>query len=141
MSAPPSTQDAYNELSFYTLTHGDPAFVHQHAADAYAAQNASAEGKPNSAVFALIGLYLHVEKGYSGREVQRAHTRLAGKRRIWPRLPLPSNRGALTVRDVVATVPGPARDQAIEAWCVSVWNAYGDSHGAIADLARSALGI
>ena len=33
------------------------------------------------------------------------------------------------------------RDQAIEAWCRSVWNAYRESHGVIADLARSELGV
>ena len=119
----------------------NPAFIHQHVADAYAAQQASAEGKPISVVFALVGLYLHLEKGYSGREVQRAHTRLAGRRKSWPRLPLPNDRGALTVHDVVAATPGPARDQAIEAWCQSAWNAYCESHEAIADLARSELGV
>src|SRR5262249_34900967 len=63
----------YHELCYYTLAHGDPSFIHQHVVDAFAAQNSGEHDKPIRLTFALVGLYLHVERGLSGRQVQRAH--------------------------------------------------------------------
>ena len=129
-------QDAYYELSAYTLTHGDPAFIHQHVVDAYAAQHASPESKPITVAFALIGLFLYLERGYSGRQVQLAHMRLARKRKQWPTFPLPEARGALTALDVLQAPPRAARDQAIRSWCVSVWESWRGSHAQVAQLLR-----
>jgi uncharacterized protein DUF5946 len=61
-------------LSAYTLTHSDPAFIHQHVVDAFAAQSADDTTKPITLTFALVGLYLHVEKGRTGRRVQLVHS-------------------------------------------------------------------
>src|SRR5260370_22891507 len=97
-----SNENAYNELCCYTLTHGDPAFIHQHVVDAFAAQNADERTKPIKLTFALIGLYLHVEKQFSGREVQRTHQFLAEGKRLWPSFPLPPDRGSLTPADVTS---------------------------------------
>jgi hypothetical protein len=45
----------------------------------------TADTKPIAVAFSLAGLYLHVEKGFSGRQVQRAHMQLARRRkRTWP---------------------------------------------------------
>ena len=69
-----SDQDVYNELSYYTLAHPDPAFLHQNIVDAYAAQHADESTKPIVIVFGLIGLYLHIERNFTGKQVQRAHS-------------------------------------------------------------------
>ena len=127
---------AYNELAAYTLTHGDPSFIHQHVVDAFAAQHATERSKPIGVAFALIGLCLHVERGLTGREVQLAHMRLARARRSWPAFPLPVDRGDMTIHDVLAAEAGPARDAAIEAWCVSVWQAWSGSHERVRELLR-----
>ena len=127
-------EDAFDELRCYTLTHGDPAFIHQHVVDAFAAQNADEQTKPIKLTFALIGLCLHVEKQFSGKEVQRAHQFLARRRRSWPRFPLPRERGSVTVEDVIAVPGGPERDKAIHDWCVSVWDAFRDSHQAVKEV-------
>ncbi len=133
--------DAYHELQGYTLSHGDPAFIHQHVVDAWAAQRADERTKPITLAFALIGLYLHVERGFTGRQVQRVHAALAARRREWPRFSQPRDRGDVGVRDVVAAPPGPTRDRAIEAWCVSVWDAYrGCRPKVVALLAEYGLG-
>jgi hypothetical protein len=129
-----SSQDAYNELCGYTLTHFGPAFVHQHVVDAFAAQNADERTKPITLTFALVGLYLHVEKNYSGKQVQKVHMQLAKRKREWPPVALPRNRGVMTAADVVAAPAGPDRDAAIDAWCASVWEAFRGSHTAVADL-------
>src|SRR5437870_9391695 len=117
-----SNEDAYNELCCYTLTHGDPAFIHQHVVDAFAAQNADDQTKPIKLTFALVGLYLHVEKQFSGKRVQRVHMALAKRKRVWPSFALPNDRGSLTVTDVLAAPEGPERDRAIHSWSASVWD-------------------
>ncbi len=119
-------EDAYNELCAYTLDHArnDPSFIHQHVVDTYAAQHADERAKPIAITFALVGLYLHLEKQFSGRRVQRVHMELARSKRQWPVFALPADRGAMSAVDVMAAPPGPARDRAIDDWCASVWKAY-----------------
>jgi uncharacterized protein DUF5946 len=117
-------QDAYHELQCYTLAHSNPAFLHQHVLDAWVAQQADAETKPIGLTFALVGLYLHVECAFSGRQVQRAHMTMGQRKRTWPALTLPAERGAVRVHDVLAAAPGLVRDEAIAAWCASVWGAF-----------------
>jgi hypothetical protein len=121
-----SDEDAYNALCAYTLEHAlaEPAFIHQHVVDAYAAQRADEHSKPISVTFALVGLYLHVEKQFSGRRVQRVHMELARSRRPWPPFELPAGRGAMTAADVMAVRAGPERDRALDEWCASVWRAF-----------------
>lgn len=133
---PAEAQELYAELCCYTLTHGDPAFIHQHVVDAHAAQSAGGQTKPITITFALVGLYLLVEKQYTGRQVQRAHMRLAQRKGPWPGFHLPEDRGAMTVNEVMAAPPGPERDTAIHEWCTSVWQAYRESLPLVAGLLR-----
>lgn len=131
-----SAEDDYNELCAYTLSHGDPAFIHQHVVDAYIAQHADAHTKPIGITFALVGLYLHVDKHFSGRQVQLAHMRLARKKQRWPVFALPAVRGSMTASDVIAVPPGPARDKAIHDWAGTVWDAYRNNSEVVAELLR-----
>jgi hypothetical protein len=124
--------DAYCELYVYTM--GRPAFILQHVVDANLAQTASAASKPIGVIFALAGLYLHLERGFTGTQVQRAHTTLATRKRQWPPIQLPERRGAITPRDVMAAPAGPERDAAIDRWCQSVWNEFQDSRDIIVGL-------
>lgn len=119
---------ALDELSAYTLQLGDPEFIHQHVVDAHAAQTARPDGKPIEITFALVGLYLMIEKGFTGRQVQRAHMRIARRNRAWPTFDLPAERGSIRVTDVVRHEPGDARNRAIHAWARCVWEAYGANH-------------
>jgi hypothetical protein len=125
---------AYHDLCCYTLTHGDPAFIHQHVIDAFAAQDARADDKPIRLTFALVGLYLHVERGFTGREVQLAHMKLGRKKRQWPELQIPADRGAISAATVLTAEPGTARDDQIHQWTVSVWQAFAENRGAIEQL-------
>jgi hypothetical protein len=117
---------AYDELCAYTLSLGDPEFIHQHVVDAQAAQAATTESKPIGVAFALAGLYLHLERGFTGREVQRAHMCLGKSGPPWPVFPLPGEgeRGSVTADDVLAIPEGPTRAAAIDDWCRSVWAAW-----------------
>jgi hypothetical protein len=131
-----SEQEAYDRLCADTLSRHDVEFIHQHVVDAYAAQNADESTKPIGLTFALVGLYLHVEKGWTGRQVQRAHMTLARRRRRWPTLLLPRDRGALTASEVVRAPEGPERDRAIHGWCRSVWESFAESRGAVVEVLR-----
>jgi Family of unknown function (DUF5946) len=117
-------QECYNELAFYTLAHKGENFIHQHIVDAYTAQTANDTTKPISIFFALAGLYLCVEKSYTGKQVQQAHMQMAKKKKEYPSIILPQSRGNITVSDVINIPPGPGRDEMIQQWCLSVWSAF-----------------
>ena len=127
-------QEAFYELSYYTLSLHDVAFIHQNAVDAFTAQHADENTKAIAITFALIGMYLHLEKGYSGQEVQRAHMQLGKTKRSWPEFDLSKDRGDFTVFDALSAPAGAQRDAAIHKWCKSVWQAYHQSHEAVAQL-------
>ena len=136
------SNDLFNELTFYTLSHRDPRFIHQHVVDAYAAQHADEQTKPMKVVFALVGLYLFLERDFTGRQVQQMHMRLARRRKQWPRLLLPSGpRGDITVSAVMAAPPGEARDEMVRAWCASVWQTWQASRLQIVNLLKRELDI
>jgi hypothetical protein len=128
-------QTAYDELYAYTM--GRPRFILQHVVDAHRAQSATANTKPMALFFALAGLLLHVERGFSGHEVQRVHILLAKHQRQYPRIDLPADRGVIGPADVLAVAAGAERDAAIERWCRSVWAAFDESRGTIAAFLQS----
>ena len=76
----------YYEITYYTLSKNDPGFIHQLVVDAYAAQHTGERTRTITNVFALVGLYLATEKGYTGKQVQKAHMKIARVRKDWPRL-------------------------------------------------------
>jgi hypothetical protein len=132
-------QENFYELSYYTLAHPDPAFIHQHIVDAFIAQTADQDSKPIAVAFALIGLYLYLEKNYTGKQVQLAHMALARRKREWPRFDLPQARGEITVTDVLSEPAGPTRDARIRDWCASVWQAYSETHKKFLELLSTYL--
>ena len=135
-------QDLYNELAFYTLELRDPEFIHQHIVDAFAVQHAGPASKPIAIVFGLIGLYLYLEKGFTGRQVQQAHMRLVRKRRGWTAPPVPGERRAkVGVADVVGAEPGTERNTMIRRWCEAVWQDWQHARPEIAALARDLLRV
>ena len=125
-------QSAYDELYVYSM--GRPNFILQHVVDAQQAQTATEDSKPMGLVFSLMGLFLHVERGFSGSQVQQLHRQLARHRRQWPTIPLAGARSSMTVVDVMAVPAGAERDAAIDRWCVAVWNAFSDSRHTITAL-------
>jgi hypothetical protein len=117
-----------NELSYYTLAHDDPTFIHQHLVDAYGAQHVRPSASTIGAAFALAGLYLAVERRFTGRQVQKMHMQMARRSKEWPRFDPPENVGPLTVADVLSAEPGPHRDEKLMEWCASVWIAWSSEH-------------
>jgi hypothetical protein len=125
--------DAYDELYAYTM--GRKNFILQHVVDANIAQRAPAVNPPPiGVIFSLAGLYLHVEKGFTGKQVQDAHRVMGKVKRSWPHVTWPTERGAMTAADVLALPAGPARDQAIDEWCAQVWEAFRANRSMVAQL-------
>ena len=123
-----------NEMTYYTLAHGDPKFIHQHLVDAYGAQHVRQSASTIGAAFALAGLYLAVDRGFTGRQVQKMHMRMARTSKQWPRFDPPANVGLLTVADVLAVAPGPGRDEKLMEWYAGVWNAWSSAHGRVREM-------
>jgi hypothetical protein len=125
----------YHQLSARTLSDRDPTFPHQLAVDAYAAQHAGPESKPITTAFALIGLYLVCERGFTGRQAQLVHMFLGRRRQAWPRFQPPQDPGAVTVADALAAADD-ARNEALRGWAASVWAAWSAHHDRVAELVR-----
>jgi Family of unknown function (DUF5946) len=131
----------YGELTAYTVAKGyaDGDFIHQLAVDTYAAQHVAENGRPIGTAFALIGLYLAVERGYSGRQVQHVHGLLARRSKTWPRFVPPPHVGDVTILDVMQAPPGEARDTMLRRWARSVWDAWGQEHERVRTLFETVM--
>jgi hypothetical protein len=130
--------DAYDELNAWSYTPAGGS-LHQYVVDAHAAQTADESTKPITLVFALVGLCLHLERGYDGLAIRNLHQRMANNKSDWPTLKLPEARGEVTPADVMA-VPEAERAGAVSAWSESVWAAYADAHEEIRRIVASYLG-
>lgn len=123
----------YFELSYFTISLGDTYFIHQLIVDAYAAQHLSNRVKPITAAFALVGLYLVWERGYSGKEVQNMHTELARGSKVWPQFQIPKEKEWLTVQEVSQS-PEDEKEEMIKSWSKSVWEVWKTEKDSIAKL-------
>lgn len=117
-----------DELYAYTLSRDRSELIHQHAVDAYAAQHIGNDTKPIALAAALIGLFLFVERGYTGRQVQLEHMKLGNKMKTWPLFEAPRKYATLTVMEPLSMPPGPERDDQIKQWARAVWNIWGERH-------------
>ncbi len=118
----------YGKLTSDTISRGGLGFAHQLCVDAYGAQHSGGATKPITTAFALIGLYLAVERDFTGRQVQSAHMLLGEKAVSWPELTPPSSSDDITVRTVLNAETGDERDLAIEQWTESVWRGWEREH-------------
>jgi Family of unknown function (DUF5946) len=134
VNASAECQRLCHDLSLYTLSHGDLFFIHQVAVDVYAAQHAGPDSKNITIAFALVGLCLLLEHGYTGKHVQQAHMRFAKQSKQWPSFDPPAQRGNVTVADVLRAEPGSERDTALIQWATSVWTAWQQAHPAVRTL-------
>jgi len=125
--------DAYDELYAYTM--GRKNFILQHVVDAHKAQTTPATNPPSiGVIFSLAGLYLHVEKGFTGTQVQNAHKVMGKVKRSWPNVVWPADRGNMTAEIVLAMPAGQERDEAIYKWCKQVWAAFSANRSMLASL-------
>jgi hypothetical protein len=130
------------DLSLYTLSLGDKDFLHQLLVDTYGAQHSGKSVRPITVTFSLIGLYLTFECGYTGWEVQKAHTLLSKKNKNWPLfLFSKDNRSEITVLDVLKTTAGEQRNDMLKEWGKSVWDMWREQQKEVIGLANKYLDI
>jgi hypothetical protein len=128
----------YNELAAWTVTQDEKEFIHQHLVDAYGAQHIPPNPKLVVPTMTLVGLYLAVERGFTGKQVQKAHMIIAKQTRDWPTFVLPTQRATTTILDVLR-VPDNDKPTALLAWCKSVWQLWNHEHVRVADFAKQYL--
>ena len=131
--------ELYNQLAFYTLSHKGNDFIHQHVVDAYTLQTANEKTKPIAIIYALAGIYLHVEKNYTGKEVQQAHIIMSKNSKQFPKITLPENRGEITISEIIKIDDPKEKDVAIHKWCESIWQAFSSQHKVIIETTESLL--
>jgi len=139
LPASKSCQEICDELYAYTLMHGSSEFIHQHVVDAYAAQHVGHDTKPIAMAAALMGLFLFVERGYTGRQVQLAHMKLGNKMKAWPLFEPPGRHATLTVVDPLREPPGCERDAKIKQWARAVWAMWQERHAEVETRLRADL--
>jgi hypothetical protein len=120
--------ELYGELTVSNISEADINFSAQHCVDAYAAQHVSKRMKPITIAFSLIGLYLAIEKGYTGRQVQLAHMELGRKKFPWPEFKPPNEPGSINISNVLQAKPGEERKVMIKQWAASVWHSWEKEH-------------
>ena len=112
---------------------------HQLTEDAYAAQHAGPGVPAIGIAFALIGLHLALDEGWSGTGIRAAHQYLAAHHNEWPHFATPSEPAALTVAHVAGS-PTPAEHASrVQSWAASVWESWSTEHQAVREWANETL--
>ena len=147
-AAPVGRQHASGEclalLGEVSAREGEHAAVlgrwHQMTVDAYGAQHVATTGPAIGPAFALIGLYLALERGFSGPQVRDAHAHLATPKRDWPRFTPPAGPWPITVADVAAAPDAVAHAARVQQWGASVWEAWAGDAPRVRELTDGLLG-
>jgi hypothetical protein len=111
----------YSDLLCITVAEQVTAFIHMHAVDTYEAQHIRGTTRNITVAFGLIGLYLALEKSFTGRQIQLAHQQIARIRKDRPRIGPPVRPAGITVRDVLQAETDAGRDAMIRQWMEAVW--------------------
>ena len=133
-------QELMYQLTYYTLSLQDSYFIHQLIVDAYAASHTVLQKKPITTAFGLAGLYLVNERGFTGKEVQKAHMAMAKKSKNWPQFSPPAEKPGLTVRDVVETLDAE-KPAMIKKWSKSVWETWKPEQEKVAVMVKKYLDV
>ena len=131
----------YSEVAGYELEHvTELGRWHQLLVDTYGAQHVG-EGTPRiGPAFALIGLYLALERGWDGLAVRDAHRALARAHRDWPSfLPAPRFQDGLTVADLTLAGSPEAHVEVLRAWAGEVWAGWADRQESVRALTAARL--
>lgn len=131
----------YWKLSAFTVSLRDSDFIHQLTVDTYAAQHSGPHMKPITMAFALIGLYLTFERGYTGGQVRKAHMVLGRAHIRWPSFDSPRTKSTVTVLDVLRDVTEDNYKEPITRWAKSVWDMWKPEHERVSRLVGMYLKI
>jgi Family of unknown function (DUF5946) len=113
---------------------------HQLLVDTYTAQHVGPNAAAITGAFALVGLYLALERGWSGLEVRDAHQALANRYRDWPRFAGAARaQAAVTVEDLALAATTSQYAETLHRWARAVWASWRDEHGLVRALVGERL--
>lgn len=113
--------------------------LHQLTVDAYGAQHTGPMVPAIGTAFALIGLHLTLDIGWSGNAVRAAHQYLAAQPHEWPEFATPQTRAGLTIADVAGSQTPQEHASRVRAWAASVWESWSAEHQAVREWANQTL--
>ncbi len=132
--------ELYGEVLAYEYQHlAELGRWHQLLVDTYAAQHAGDQTAAITTAFALIGLDLALDHGWTGIEVRDAHQLLAGRYRDWPRFRAPRARAEKTVQDLALAATPREYVEVLDRWARAVWRSWRDMQPHVVELARERL--
>jgi Family of unknown function (DUF5946) len=125
--------EAYGRVlarEYESLAH---ARLHRLTVDAYAVQHPGVDGPQarNSVGIHLSRLCLMFDRGWSVERANDAMLAITAKKRRYPWLTPPSNRGSVTVEDVLAAENPSEHLCAVEQWAKSAWQAWAEHHAIV----------
>jgi Family of unknown function (DUF5946) len=109
------------------------ARLHRLTVDAYAVQHPGVDGAQarNSVGIHLSRLALLFDWGWSVERTDDALWAIPAKKRHYPWLTPPVERGAITVKNVLAAQNPVRHLYAVEQWANSAWQAWGEHHAIV----------
>lgn len=115
----------YGEVAAHEAVHVVVlGLLHQLTVDTYGAQHAGGSAARIGVAFALIGLRLSLDEGWSGGEVRDAHQHLAANFRDRPEFAPPVERTWMTVYDVALATSPDEHARLVRRWAAEVWAAW-----------------
>lgn len=134
----------HGEVAGFQVDHPVMLRFHQLSADAYAAQHAGGATPLIRVGYALAGLWLSIEHGFSGEDVRAIHRRMGRPTAAWPSFASPvAPQDWLTIVDVAEagvrarSEAGHAR--AVSAWADSVWEIWNRASPGVDDAVERML--
>ena len=115
--------------------------LHQLTVDTYGAQHAGGSAARIGVAFALIGLRLSLDEGWSGEEVRDAHQYLAANFREWPEFAPPAERKWMTVYDVALATSPDEHARLVLRWAAEAWAAWEHAREDVVALLRARLPV
>jgi len=139
-NASPACWDLYMMVVGHELAHVPQlGSLHQLTVDAYAAQHAGPQAPAIGVAFALIGLLLALDEGWTGGAVRAAHQHLAADHLDLPQFTPPSVPAPLTIAHVAGSRGPQAHARRVHKWAASVWHAWSTEHARVLELADRTL--
>ncbi len=130
----------YGEVLGYEHEHlAELGGWHQLLVDTYGAQHVGPRSPAITGAFGLIGLYLTLERGWTGLRVRAAHQALAARYRDWPLLGRPPEAASMTVQDLAFAGTPAEYVEVLHDWAGTVWASWRREHPRIAELVRERL--
>lgn len=133
MLSSPGCWAAYGRVLAREYENPPYARLHRLTVDAYAVQHPGVDGPQacNSVGIHLSRLCLIMECGWSMVRANDAMLAITAKKRHYPWLTPPSDRGAITVKKVLVAQNPSEHLHAVERWSESVWQAWADHHATV----------